>query len=83
MSFVSQKKAMLLIRDKKNHGKFPGGEVSGPSPAGSRRLAIRCGHGPWGPGGFLWGTPESYMYILYICMYTPSMGFTVMGILYI
>ena len=70
MSFVSQKKAMLLIRDKKNHGKFPGGEVSGPSPAGSRRLAIRCGHGPWGPG-VSYGEPQNPIctYYIYVCIH--------------
>jgi len=85
MSFVSQKKTMLLVRDKKNHGKFPGGEVSGPSPAGSRRSArsvVAMGHGALGVS---YGEPQNPIctYIIYICMYTPSMGFTVMGILYI
>ena len=74
MSFVSQKKTMLLVRDKKNHGKFPGGEVSGPSPAGSRRSArsvVAMGHGALGVS---YGEPQNPICTYYIYMYVYTIN---------
>ena len=52
---------MLLVRDKKNHGKFPGGEVS----------VVAMGHGALGVS---YGEPQNPICTYYIYMYVYTIN---------